>query len=110
MNDQFDPGVVPLVSYFNSHGLRTIMSCQGHNETTMSMFWIRFAASVTEEDIVEFQRKHLNRLGGFPACGRFSERILASAAGVWRGWEYTAATVHAADCDLQKWQADDSRN
>lgn len=40
--NQLDPEVIPLVEYFNRVGLPTCMSCQGHNSTNMSMFWIEF--------------------------------------------------------------------
>jgi hypothetical protein len=103
MNDRLDVGVVPLVEYFNSQGLKTKMSCQGHNTTTMSMFWIQFDSSVTEDDIIQFQRQHLNQLGGFSACGRFVKRILAYSTGVRYSWEYMASGVEAANCDLQNW-------
>ena len=65
-----DPGVIPMVKFFNENGLPTHMSCQGHNRTNLSMFWIEFDPSVTEEDIVSFQRNHLDKLGGFSSNGR----------------------------------------
>ena len=32
-----DSEVIPLVKFFNDNGLKTCMSCQGHNKTNMSM-------------------------------------------------------------------------
>ena len=52
-----DPAVIPLVKFFNDSGLKTYMSCQGHNQTNMSMFWIQFDKSVTEEDILGFMKR-----------------------------------------------------
>lgn len=46
--DKLDPSVVDMVRYFNAHGLPTRMSCEGHNKTNMSMFWIEFASCVGE--------------------------------------------------------------
>ena len=43
-----DPKVIPLVDFFNQRGLKTHMSCEGHNNTNISMFWIQFDKSVTE--------------------------------------------------------------
>ena len=107
--DNLDPRVIPMVEFFNENGLPTEMSCQGHNTTTMSMFWISFDKSVTAEDIIRFQRQHLNRLGGFSINGRFVARILAWSCGVEYSWEYMAATIEAADEDLKHWKEDIAR-
>ena len=45
--NELDTYVIPLVQYFNENGLPTIMSCQGHNKTNISMFWIQFSKTVT---------------------------------------------------------------
>lgn len=107
-----DPEVIPLVNYFQSIGLPTRMSCQGHNDTNMSMFWIEFARSVTPEDIIRFQRERTNKYGGFCCNGRFAIRILANTTGVGAGVEYScqymAATIEAAKKDLEHWKEMDS--
>lgn len=55
----YDADVIPMVEYFNSVGLKTYMSCSGHKDNPyMSMFWIEFDPSVTEQDIIDFQRNH----------------------------------------------------
>lgn len=57
----YDADVIPMVEYFNSVGLKTYMSCSGHKGNPyMSMFWIEFDPSVTEQDIIDFQRNHVN--------------------------------------------------
>lgn len=99
----FDPLVVPMVEYFNSHGLKTVMSCQGHNNTDMSMFWISFDKSVTEEDIIKFQQEHLDIYGNFCIFGRMNKRYIAGKDEIWTFFEYDAATVEAADRDLLYW-------
>lgn len=99
----YDSLVIPMVEYFNSHGLKTIMSCQGHNSTNMSMFWIGFDSSVTEEDIIKFQQHHLDVNGNFCICGRMNKRYVAGKNGLWTRFEYDAATVEAADMDLLRW-------
>ena len=68
-----DPLVIPMVDYFNRNGLKTCMSCQGHNKTNMSMFWIQFDESVTEDDILGFMREHLSAQGTFVSCGRLQK-------------------------------------
>ena len=99
----YDSLVILMVEYFNSHGLKTIMSCQGHNSTNMSMFWIGFDSSVTEEDIIKFQQHHLDVNGNFCICGRMNKRYVAGKNGLWTRFEYDAATVEAADMDLLRW-------
>lgn len=49
MESELDKRVIPLVRFFNENGLPTNMSCQGHNKTNMSMFWIEFDKTVTQE-------------------------------------------------------------
>jgi len=105
-----DPGVIPMVEYFNESGLKTYMSCQGHNDTNMSMFWISFDESVTEDDILKFMKKHLDVLGSFFSNGRFAKRLIGSYSmksleyGKRSSWCYFAATQEAADDDLRRWK------
>lgn len=98
-----DPGVIPLVEYFNENGLTTNMSCEGHNRLYMSMFWISFAHTVTDEDIRSFQRLRVNKHGSFCSCGRFSKRMFIGPCGENFRWEYHAATIEAANEDLRNW-------
>lgn len=108
-----DPGVIPMVKFFNKNGLPTNMSCQGHNKTNMSMFWIEFDKSVTEDNILNFMKNHLSAQGTFVSCGRFAKRLIGFynvKTMEWskiESWNYFAATVDAADADLQRWQQDE---
>lgn len=108
-----DSEVIPLVKFFNDNGLKTCMSCQGHNKTNMSMYWIQFHKSVTEEDILEFMRKHPGKYGSFFSNGRFAKRLMgfhSVPTGEWRkeeSWNYFAATIEAANKDLERWQNDE---
>ena len=105
-----DPGVISMVKFFNENGLPTHMSCQGHNKTNMSMFWIEFDRSVTEDNVLNFMKDHLNAQGTFVSCGRFAKRLIGfynAKTTEWskaESWCYFAATVDAADADLQSWQ------
>ena len=104
--NQLDPKVIPLVEFFNQRGLKTHMSCEGHNKTNMSMFWIQFDKSVTEEDLIQFMNNHQfesNHGKYFASCGRFASRIYPSPKGVIREWNYFAATPEAANQDLKNW-------
>jgi hypothetical protein len=100
-----DQSVIPLVNYFNSQGLKTKMSCEGHNKTNMSMFWISFDNSITEQDIINFQNKHLQN-SVFVSCGRFAQRLYVGGPTIVKEWCYFAATKEAADKDLEWWQKD----
>ena len=50
-----DKKVIPLVEFFNQRGLKTHMSCEGHNKTNMSIFRIQFDKSVTEDDLIHLE-------------------------------------------------------
>lgn len=105
MYNNMDAGVVPLVRYFNQQGLKTSMSCQGHNSTNMSMFWIEFAADITSEAIAQFMKHHLDESGNFCSSGWFSYRLFVYDEGhIYLRWCYTAATQVAADSDLHSWE------
>lgn len=106
--NELDPGVVEMVKYFNENGLKTIMSCEGHNDTNLSRFWIGFTGPDIEKKIVEFQRKHLDKLGQFCANGIFGTRIWSHPTGSIVNYEYTAAGKVAADADLKRWKEDDA--
>lgn len=100
---RLDENVIPMVEYFNAKGLETVMSCEGHNSTNMSMFWVRFGESVTKENIFEFMRAHLVK-GWYRGCGRFVERYITGEHTVITNLEYQAATIDAANADLKMWK------
>ena len=103
-----DKKSLPLVKYFNSQGLKTCMSCEGHNKTNMSMFWISFENSITEEDIINFQKKHLKtQYKTFSSCGRFAQRLYIGGPTIVKQWYYFAANPKAAEEDLKQWLIDD---
>lgn len=97
--EKLDPAVVPLIEYFNSVGLKTTMSCEGHNQTNKSMFWIEFSKSVTEEDIENFLNKLKEERGSSATCGCFAMRIFPGPKYTIRKWRYMAATKEAAQYD-----------
>lgn len=106
---KMDKNVIPLVEYFNLQGLKTFMSCEGHNKTNMSMFWISFDDSVQENDIISFQKRHLNqKYNTFSSCGRFAQRLYIGGPAIIKQWYYFAATKEAANQDLENWLRDDN--
>ena len=94
-----DPAVIPLVEYFNSVGLKTTMSCEGHNQTNKSMLWIEFDKDVTEEDIKAFLIQLRERCGSSATNGCFAMRIFPGPKYTIRRWRYMAATQEAAHED-----------
>ena len=94
-----DPAVIPLVEYFNAIGLRTTMSCEGHNRTNMSMFWIEFAEAIGEKEIEAFLSNLKERYGSSATNGCFAMRIFPGAKYTMKRWRYMAATKEAAQED-----------
>ncbi len=109
VHDNLDQKVVPMVKFFNENGLKTSRSCQGHNKTNVSMYWISFADEVIENDILRFMQNHLDWRGQFISCGRFAKRVFGGYSVIDQTWKttecwcYFAATVEAADEDLSRW-------
>jgi hypothetical protein len=97
---QLEPAVIPLVDYFNSVGLKTIMSCEGHNNTNMSMFWIDFSTKVTDDDIKNFLFGLNEKYGSAATFGKFAKAISVGRNNeVHFRWRYMAATKNSAACD-----------
>jgi hypothetical protein len=96
---KLDPAVIPLVNYFNSIGLKTHMSCEGHNQPNKSMFWIEFEKTVTDEDIEAFLIQLQAKYNSSATCGCFAMRIFPGPKYTMRRWRYMAATHEAAQCD-----------
>lgn len=71
---KLDSGCAPLVEYFNLRGLSTFMLCQGYGTNSQSLFYISFSDAVTDDDILNFQKRHLDDRGCFCANGHFSKR------------------------------------
>ena len=63
---------VPMVKYFNSIGLNTKYSCQGHDDLN-HIFFIQFKDSVSDEDIENFLSHYENNYGNNPFNGRFNK-------------------------------------
>ena len=110
---RMDTECIEMIKFFNEHGLKTEMSCQGHNKTTQSLFWISFDSSVHTADIVMFQSKYTDKLGNFCACGHFGRRLClytetsdndTTKHKLYGRWEYVAAGIEAAHKDLQNWK------
>lgn len=90
-----DKGVIDLVRYFNSIGLKTYMSCEGHwpERPNMAHFWISFDKEVSDESIMAFKDAHCNLNGWFVKM--YINRI----AGL--EWRYFAANKEVAALDYK---------
>ena len=108
--DKLDPGVRDMVQYFNEQGLETLMSCEGHypEEQRMALFWISFAPHITQQDIQNFMKRHLNKYHHFTSAGHFVKRFYIYDGDKPREqFMYEVGCKGAADLDLQTWKEDD---
>ena len=112
---KIDPECLPLVEYFNRHGLTTAMSCQGHNNTNMSMYWIDLPQALVKKTLSGSSRSIclaywviLHPTGGLP-CACIWLWMITDAYVLLKGWHYFAATVDAAFEDLEQWKSYDNR-
>ena len=89
-----DNGVINLVNYFNSIGLKTRMSCEGHYPEliNMSLFWISFDQTVNQQDIENFMKTNSDMNGWFV------QRLIPNYGLEWR---YIAANKEVADIDYK---------
>lgn len=87
-----EKGVVKLVEYFNSIGLKTKMSCEGHDDPSKALFWISFSEKVTDEDIMAFKDTH-SFLNGW-----FVKKYINNS---WLEWRYIARDKHIAALDYE---------
>lgn len=69
--NEIDEKCIPMVKFFNSIGLTTKFSCQGHDNIKENEFQIMFEDTVTDDDIYEFLlecsagRDHTPLVGSF---------------------------------------------
>lgn len=70
-NIDIDPLCLPLIEYFNSIGLTTKFSCQGHNCSLKNEFTIMFESNVSDEQIFNFILNFKNKYGHSSLKGKF---------------------------------------
>ena len=78
--DNIDKLCLPFIEFFNSNGLETFMSCEGHNDDNLHTFWICFSENVTDEHIHKFIERIPISL--IPANG-FYGKFIKYNAGYW---------------------------
>lgn len=95
-----DKKVIPMVNFFNSIGLKTHMSCSGHFnlDGRMSLFWIEFDSSVTEEKLVELWNKN------YTPNGWFVQRLIPGPKYNMHRWCYVTGNWWSAKQDLKNWK------
>lgn len=86
--EEIDELCIPLVKFFNSVGLITEFSCQGHDNRLHNSFQIIFHKSVTDEIITEFIKKYSGNYEHSPFCGRFVKWARKLSGEVVCTWEY----------------------
>jgi len=70
---EIDHKCIPLVKYFNSIGLPTKYSCQGHDNCNSNTFWIMFDDMVQDNEIAYFLTAVSNNSNNrnYTSCGMF---------------------------------------
>lgn len=54
---EIDTLCVPFINFFNNIGLKTVGSCEGHNNANLHKFYIDFSKEVSDDDIHYFMKK-----------------------------------------------------
>lgn len=105
--EEIDELCIPMVKYFNSIGLKTQFSCQGH-EGRYSSFDIIFDRCVTDDMICEFLEKHSNQYNHTPFMGRFLkwmrkiDGVMSSNWSYFISYPYCKTNQLYAKMDLEK--------
>lgn len=68
---QIDPLCIPMIKYFNSIGLVTKFSCEGHDNLFYNKFQIIFDNCVTDKQIQDFIMRYSNDYDHSPFLGQF---------------------------------------
>lgn len=105
--NDIDEKCIPMVKFFNSVGLTTKYSCQGHDSTN-ARFYIMFEESVCDENIIDFLTKFGNKYDHTPFVGMF-QKWTRKISGVIQGnWSYSVCfgdykiNQRFAQLDLEK--------
>ena len=103
-----DKECIPLVEYFNKHGLPTMMCCSGENNHGFGLFYIYFSRGVGQKEIEYFMANHTNPITKHCSTfGWFCQRIM------WKPdtlWCYVARAAERAMKDLRYFIKCDKEN
>lgn len=72
---KIDPLCIPMVKFFNSVGLTTKHSCQGHDNHVNNKFYIIFADEISDKDISGFLKKLSIKFNRVLIAGHFYKWI-----------------------------------
>jgi hypothetical protein len=79
----------PLVRLFNEIGLKTVFSCQGHDDEKRNSYYVIFDESVSDESISEFL-VNIEQSGHTPLVGEFHKWMRSRSGRVVSNWMYCA--------------------
>ena len=96
---KIDEKCIPMVEYFNSIGLVTQFSCQGHNDYRNAKFYIMFDRKVSDEMIFAFLEKHSNEYNHTPFVGCFVKWARKLSGKIVCNWMYE---VNIGYCQLNQ--------
>ena len=103
---ELDTLCIPMVKYFNSIGLITEYSCQGHNNKLQNKFEIIFNKEVTDDQIIEFLSKYSVKYEQSPFIGYFYKWIrMIEHNVILRNWIYVVD--YGNYCCNQKYAKED---
>lgn len=100
---QIDEKCIPIVKYFNSIGLITKFSCQGHNNHSHNSFSIMFDDSIGDEIIYQYIEKYSNAYNHTPFCGKFTKWVRKVGTCIVANWNYS---VDYGECKFNQRLAD----
>ena len=97
--NKIDPLCIPMIKYFNSIGLTTKYSCQGHNDGINKDFYIMFDSKVTDKNIEDFLLKYNNIYSHSPFVGKFYKWMRKCSDEIVTNWEYR---VSWGECEINQ--------
>ena len=92
---------VKMVKFFNSIGLDTKYSCEGHKGTINEFYHITFEDYINDEDIQNFISKFKNEKGCTSFKGRFMKWIRIVSNEFKSNWIYLARNKVLANRDYK---------
>ena len=86
--DEIDVECRSMVKLFNTIGLTTKFSCQGHNNILQNSFQIIFADFINDDDIINFISKFTNIYTHSPFQGKFLKWMRKINGEILSNWTY----------------------
>lgn len=89
--EEIDELCIPMVKYFNSIGLTTKFSCQGHDNEVKNVFDIMFEDYITDEAMIEFLELYSSKYDHSPFLGGFYKWYRKLDGKIASNWMYSVS-------------------